>query len=459
MGKRVEKDLIGSKEIDDSVVWGIHTERAQENFPISRLRLSKNFICAYIAVKKACAQANKDLGYLDVHIADMIIRACDELVSAYDPIFFPVDALQGGAGTSTNMNVNEVIAHRANELLQKEFGAYATIHPIEHVNLYQSTNDTYPTALKIACIELLRHLSSAIEKVQGALQRKEKMFAAIITLGRTELQDAVPITLGSQFASFAEAFARDRWRTFKCEERIRTVNLGGTAVGTGLTAPRDYIFLVIEKLRTVTGLGLARAENMVDHTANTDSFVEISGILKAHAQNLIKISGDLRLLHYFGEIRLTQVQAGSSIMPGKVNPVICESLIQVGMKIIANDHLITDACSRGTLQMNEFMPVISYALLESLEIASAANMIFAEHIDGIQADSELCKKKSGSSAALITAFLPYIGYEKATDLIRDFKESGRSDLVGFLSHQLDEELVKKVLSPHSITSLGFKKDE
>lgn len=455
MDTRVEKDLIGTKEIGSDVVWGIHTQRACDNFPLSMLRVSKRFICAYVTVKKACALASKDLGYLDGVVADAIIAACDQLIADYTSDYFPVDALQGGAGTSTNMNVNEVLANLANLLCEKKLGSYDVVHPIEHVNLYQSTNDTYPSALKIACIELLRQLSSQIEKVQGAFQSKEKSFASIITIGRTELQDAVPITLGAQFASFAEAFARDRWRTFKCEERIRTITLGGTAVGTGLTAPRDYIFLVVEKLRTITGLGLARAENMVDQTANTDPFVEISGILKAHAQNLIKIAGDLRLLHYFGEIKLEAVQAGSSVMPGKVNPVICESMIQVGMKIIANDYLITDACSRGTLQINEFMPIISHALLESLEIAQAANSIFATHIERIEADADVCKRKSCTSEALITAFVPSIGYEKATDLMRAFKASNQKDIVQFLHEHLDPKLIERVLSPTAITALGY----
>ncbi len=254
--------------------------------------------------------------------AEAIINACDEIAKGRFSDQFPVDALQGGAGTSTNMNLNEVIANRAIEILGGNKGDYSLIHPLEDVNLHQSTNDVYPTAIKVAGIYRLRDLAKAIAELQGAFQEKEKEFAGIIKIGRTELQEAVPITLGAEFSAFAEAISRDRWRTFKCEERLRVVNLGGTAVGTGLAAPQDYIFLVIEKLREVTGLGLSRGENLPAETANADSFVEVSGILKAHAVNLLKIANDLRLMNLLGEIKLPQLQAGSSIMPGKVNPVL-----------------------------------------------------------------------------------------------------------------------------------------
>ncbi len=242
------------------------------------------------------------------------------------------------------------------------------VSPLDHVNLHQSTNDTFPTAIKVAGIIGLRRLSEAVARLQGAFQDKEKEFGLIVKIGRTELQEAVPITLGMEFSAFAEAISRDRWRIFKCEERLRVVNIGGTAVGTGLAAPRDYIFLVIEKLRDVTGLGLARGENLPGETANADPFVEISGILKAHASNLAKIANDLRLLNLLGEIKVPGLQAGSSIMPGKINPVIMEAAIQAAIKAMANDFIITEAASRGTLQLSEFLPVLADALLESLEL-------------------------------------------------------------------------------------------
>ncbi|MFA6570538.1 MAG: lyase family protein, partial [Bacteroidota bacterium] len=330
------------------------------------------------------------------------------------------------------------------------------INPIEHCNLHQSTNDVYPTALKIASIYAVRELSESIAKLQGELQKKEKEFADILIIGRTEMQDAVPITLGGQFSSFAETIARDRWRTFKCEERLRTVNIGGTAVGTGLTAPRKYIFLVIEKLRTNTGLGLTRADTLLDQTANLDSFVEVAGIMSAHATNLIKIARDLRLLHFVHEINLPAVQAGSSIMPGKVNPVICESVISCGMKVLSNVQLISECVSQGTLQINEFIPLIAFALLESLDLMQNADLMFAKHIAGIIANPEICRSHFEKDETLITAFLPLIGYDKAGELLNEFHSMKADNLIEFLKEKLGNELVDTTLSPSNLMSLGHR---
>ena len=463
MRNRTEKDLLGEKQIAEDAYWGIHTHRALENFPVSGLSVNSGLIKALAMVKKAAALANRELKYLDAKKAEAIISACDWIIQGVEDRSlmgeFPVDALQGGAGTSTNMNVNEVIANRAIELSGGRKGDYSLIHPIEDVNLHQSTNDAYPTALKIACIYGFRNLSASVEKTQGAFQKKEKEFAGIVKVGRTELQEAVPITLGAEFSAFAEAFARDRWRTFKCEERLRVVNIGGTAVGTGLTAPRSYIFLVVEKLREITGLGLARGENLLDATANTDPFVEVSGILKAHAANLIKISNDLRLMNLLGEIELPKAQAGSSIMPGKVNPVILEAAIQAGTKVIANDFIVTEACSKGSLQINEFMPLLAHAMLESLDILININNILAPHIEGIKADAEKCREYLDKSPAIITAFLPSIGYERAEALLKEFLSSGKKNLREFLGEKLGKEAVEKTLSPHNLTSLGYKDDK
>lgn len=436
---RTETDCIGEMKLEADCPWGIHTARAQDNFPIPEKTVSPRLIDAYFDVKKACSLANKELGYLSSEKADAIIEAC-----SLTPDSCPLPALQGGAGTSTNMFINEVIGHRANA------------HPIEEVNLHQSTNDTYPTALKVAAIRGVRELSEALAILQGIFQQKEKQTASVPILGKTELVDAVPLTLGAQFASFAEAFARDRWRTFKCEERLRTVNLGGTAIGTGLTAPRSYIFLAVEKLREVTGLGLSRAENMVEATANADCFVEVSGILNAAAVNFIKVSDDLRRLAMLGEIKLPAVQAGSSIMPGKVNPVILESVIQIGIKVKANNSIVADCAARGSLQICEFMPLLADALLESIDLLIAASQMLAKHAEGIDADQGKCLERLYASPEIITAFVPMLGYDRCAELFKQFEQQGKGTIREFLEQELGKEAVEKILAPQNLMALGHK---
>ncbi len=303
---RREHDGLGELEIPAGTLWGIHTQRALNNFPATGRCVPPVLIGSIAVVKHAAAMTNAELGFLAPDLAKAIIKGCTKICEGGPEIDrqFPLDALQGGAGTSTNMNVNEVIANLALIELGKAPGDYANVHPLHHVNLHQSTNDVYPTALRIAAIAGVRSLSNAFAKLQGAFQAKETAFQAIVKMGRTELQPAVPMTLGQEFSAFAEAIARDRWRTFKCEERLRLCNIGGTAIGTGLTAPRAFIFRIIEILRGLTGMGLSRNENVIDATANADALVEVSGILKASATNLAKIAGDLRLLHFLGEIAL-----------------------------------------------------------------------------------------------------------------------------------------------------------
>lgn len=457
MELRIEHDLLGEMNIPAHAYWGIHTQRAIDNFRISPYAVSFELIRAIAKVKYACCETNRELGYLDEPCASSILSAASEIIAGKLQDQFPLDALQGGAGTSTNMNVNEVIANRALELMDHNKGDYQYCHPIEHVNLHQSTNDVYPTALKIASIEEVRLLSDAIAHFQGVLQKKEKEFAEFVIIGRTELQEAVPMTLGAQFSSFAEAISRDRWRTFKCEERLRVVNLGGTAIGTGLTAPRRYIFLVNEKIRALTGFGLTRGENLIDQTANTDVFVEVSGILDSHSANLIKICNDLRTLHMMGEIRLAPVQAGSSIMPGKVNPVILESIISTALKVSANHALISNAVSRGSLQINEFLPLIAFALLESLSLLTSASKMAAAHISNCTAVPERCSLHVNSSTAFATALVPHVGYKKAEALVEEFQQSGGNNFRQFLIDQLGEEFIDSLLSPQALMSLGFSK--
>jgi len=369
--------------------------------------------------------------------------------------YIVVDALQGGSGTSLNMNVNEVIANRALEILGKNKGDYNTISPLEDINKYQSTNDTFPTAIKIAAINKFRELEKSVIELQEALQRKEQEFSDLVKIGRTELVDAVLTTLGKEFSAYAEAVSRDRWRIYKCEERLRVVNIGGTAIGTGLGAPKKYIFKVIEELRDLTNIGLARAENLVENTQNADVFSEVSGILKAHATNLIKIANDLRLLSAFGEINLPAVQAGSTIMPGKVNPVIAEMVAQIGLKVLGNDSIISHATALGQLELNQNMPLIAFSLLESLNLLINTNRIFAKKcIDGIKANKEKLKEDLESSTATLTALLPKIGYEKLSEISEKIIGSKISVKEYVLTNNLlTEEEFEELTSAEAVLSL------
>lgn len=454
---RVEKDSLGEKQIPQAAYWGIHTQRAMENFPFPGGRTPETLIKSIAMVKKAAALASKELGDLPADKAGAIIAACDEIMAGSLADQFPLAALQGGAGTSTNMNVNEVVANRALELLGFARGSYEKLHPLDHVNRHQSTNDVYPTALKCAAIFAVRSLAEAAAGLQGALQRREKDFSHVVKVGRTELQEAVPMTLGTEFSAWAEAIARDRWRTFKCEERLRVVNLGGTAIGTGLGSPRDYIFLVIERLREVTGLGLSRGENVPGETANADVFVEVSGILKAHAVNQIKLCNDLRMLNFLGEVILPACQAGSSIMPGKINPVIPEAVVQSALRVMANDQLVAETASRSSLQINEFLPLLASALLESLELLTAGDRVLALHIDQISADETRCQHYLDRSRMTITAFVPEIGYDRTAELLAEFDRSASDDLRSFLEAKLGRDMVCRVLSPQNLMSLGYRR--
>ncbi len=430
---RVESDFLGEKKIPAEALWGIHTARATENFPLSGEKIHPELIHAYGEVKLACAQINNQLGFWDSpEKTSTIEKACYEMSRGLLDEHILVDALQGGAGTSTNMNINEVIANRALQLMGEKPGAYNIISPLNDINLHQSTNDTYPTALKVAAIRLLRELEKGVLLLQEAFQQKEKEFAHIVKIGRTQLQDAVLTTLGREMSAYAEACNRDRWRLYKCEERLRVVNLGGTAIGTGLGAPRQFIFRVVDQLRANTNIGLARSENLVDATQNTDVFVEVSGILKACASNLIKISNDLRLLSSgpnagLAEISLPQKQAGSSIMPGKVNPVIPEATIQSALLVMGNDLVISNACSAGNLELNQFMPLIAHALLENISLLKNTVQILREHcVSDITANEDNCRKNVENSTATITALITKIGYNNAEKIAKNAQKQNLS---------------------------------
>ncbi|TBW36087.1 aspartate ammonia-lyase [Siculibacillus lacustris] len=460
-GGRVERDLLGERLVPRDVHWGIHTLRALENFPLSGRRVHPELIRGMLAVKAAAAETNRRIGALDGAVAGAIVRACAEI--AEGPLFdeIVVDALQGGAGTSLNLNVDEVVANRAEEILGGRRGTASRVDPIAHVNLHQSTNDTFPTALKIAAIRLLGRLEPAIADLQTAFQAQESRWAGVVKMGRTELQDACPIGWGAVFSAWAEALSRDRWRVSKCEERLRVVNLGGTAIGTGIAAPRAYVFQVVDVLRATTGLGLARAENLVDATQNADAFVEVSGILKAHAVDLFKISSDLRLLASgpdagFAEIRLPAMQAGSSLMPGKVNPVICEAVGQVALKAIGHDSVVTAAAAAGQLELNPFLPLVADALLDMLTILTAACRVFATRcVEGIVVDSERCADLVGRSSAVVTALVGTLGYAQASAVAREARASGRTIAEVVLARGLvDEATLRRLLSAEATTALG-----
>lgn len=459
---RIEEDLIGKKEVPIDAYYGINTIRAIENFNISSKKVNINLIKAITLVKKAAAITNYSLKDLDKDKKEAIVKACDEILDGKLDKEFLVDAFQGGAGTSTNMNVNEVIANRAIEILGEKKGNYNIVHPLNHVNMSQSTNDVYPTALRIASINLLRKLSDSFANLQEALQIKENEFADIIKLGRTQLMDALPMMVGQGFGAYAKAIARDRWRLYKVEERLRQINLGGTAIGTGMNASNKYIYLITDILQDLTGIGLARSEFPMDITQNADVFVEVSGLLKSAAVNLMKISNDLRLLNSgpkggFSEILLPEVQAGSSIMPGKVNPVIPEMIAQVSMRAISNDSSITMASMSGQLELNAFLPLISESLLESLELLDNAINIFMEKcIKDIKVNEIKCKENLEKSTALVTALVHYIGYDKASIIAKKaLKEDKTIRAVILEENLIEEEKLDLILNPYQVTKPGI----
>lgn len=421
---RIEKDMLGERTLADNIPYGLQTLRAYENFGHQCHRTRLSLIYAIVTVKKAAALsyqtfAGKSSNEQELLLWNAVIASCDDILNGNADDAFITSALQGGAGTSTNMNVNEVIANLSLTRLGYSMGTYDILHPLDDINRGQSTNDVYPTALRIASISLLRKLSEECAKLQDALQIKETSFEHIKKLGRTEMMDAMEITLGAEFGAYAQSIGRDRWRLYKMEERLRQINLGGTAVGTGAHAKKQYQFLVIENLRTLTDIGLASAEYPIDITQNQDVFVEVSGLLKALAVNLMKIASDLRLMASgpaggIFEITLPTLQRGSTIMPGKVNPVIPEMVSQICMRVIANDTAITLAASNGNFELNAFLPLIADSLLESLDLLTETVFLFrTKCIDGIWANEARCKELLDNASTDIYHASTSIGYDAA----------------------------------------------
>ena len=418
---RIEHDLLGDREVPADAYWGVHTLRAVENFPISGQPIGAipELVRALAAVKQAAALANADLGLLSPERSKAIVAACEEIRAGKLHDQFVVDQIQGGAGTSTNMNANEVIANRALELMGHHKGQYQFLHPNEHVNMSQSTNDVYPTALRLAAWRGLNNLILALESLRGAFAGKGVEFGDILKMGRTQLQEAVPMTLGQEFNAFAITIGEDEARLAEAAQLLCEINLGATAIGTGITAHPEYAERVRARLAEITTIPVVTAFDLVEATQDTGAFVQVSGVLKRVAVKLSKICNDLRLLSSgpragFNEINLPAKQAGSSIMPGKVNPVIPEVVNQVAFEVIGNDVTITMAAEGGQLQLNAFEPVIAYSVNRSTSHLIAACKTLEENcVRGITANRDVLKETVRNSIGIVTALNPYIGYENA----------------------------------------------
>jgi aspartate ammonia-lyase len=453
---RQEHDLLGEREVPDEALYGVQTLRALENFPITgtALREFPELIEALASVKEAAALANAELGLLDRATADVIVRAAQEIRAGRHHEHFVVDAIQGGAGTSTNMNANEVIANRALELLGYPRGDYTHVHPNNHVNLSQSTNDVYPTAVKLALHRSIEELRQTMRELAQSFLAKGDEFRALVKMGRTQLQDAVPMTLGQEFRAFGHTMLEDVERLGEAQALIREINMGATAIGTGINAPPGYADVVRRELSRITGLALMTAPDLVEATADTGAFVQLSGVLKRCAVKLSKICNDLRLLSSgpragLGEISLPAMQPGSSIMPGKVNPVIPEVVNQVCFDVIGADVTVTLAAEAGQLQLNVFEPVIAYRLLRSLEMmANACRVLRTRCVEGITANAQRMRDFVEHSIGVVTALVPLIGYENATSVAKEALDSGRGVYEVVLSRGLlTREQLDRVLDP------------
>jgi aspartate ammonia-lyase len=456
--QRMERDLIGEKELPKDVYYGIQTLRGFENFRITGLRLHPALIKGMAMVKKAAALANAELGHIPEEVGAAVVAAADELIDGklHDQVI--VDPIQGGAGTSINMNINEVIANRAIELLGGKKGDYKTVSPLNHVNRSQSTNDAVPTAARIGILIELDNTIKALGELADALENKAEEFKDVIKMGRTHLQDAVPITLGQEFGAWAGAIRRDVKRLEDAATGLTTINLGGTAVGTALNADMEYIRISCLELAKISGYPLTTASNLVDATQNADVLAELSSCLKVCAINLCKIANDMRLLASgpmagIGEIILPAVQPGSSIMPAKVNPVIPEVVNQVAFQIIGNDVTVTMATQAGQLELNVFMPVLLFNLLQSIDIlGNVANTLRERCVVGIKANKERCRKAVEKNVGIVTALVPYLTYQVSSDIAKEARATGKSVREIVLEKGLmTEDKLNRIFSPSQLT--------
>ncbi|MDF2543140.1 MAG: aspA [Herbinix sp.] len=459
---RMEYDSIGSKEVPVNVYYGVQTLRAAENFYITGMSMHPELIKSVAQIKKAAAITNYEVGNLNKRRTDAIVKACDEIIGGKMHDQFIVDPIQGGAGTSLNMNANEVIANRAIELMGGEKGDYTIVNPNDHVNYGQSTNDVFPSCGRITALKLLGTAHKQLKRLYDSLIAKAEEFDGVIKMGRTQLQDAVPIRLGQEFKAYSAAILRDMTRFENAKLEMSSLNLGGTAIGTGLNADVRYLKNVVKNLSRITGLPLVQAEDLIDATQNLDGYSYVSGVVKACAVNLSKMSNDLRLMSSgprtgLGEINLPEKQNGSSIMPGKVNPVIPEVVNQVAFNIIGNDMTITMATEAGQLELNAFEPIIFYNLFQSIETLSYAVSTLVDNcITGITANVERCKNMVENSVGIITAICPYVGYEKASILAKEAIKTGASvkELI-IREGIMTEKALEIILNPYSMTEPGI----
>lgn len=463
---RIEEDFIGTKDIPESVYYGVQSLRAAENFRITGLNMHPEIINSLAYIKKAAAITNCEVGILDRKIADAITKACDEILEGKMHKDFIVDPIQGGAGTSINMNANEVIANRAIEILGGRKGEYSIVNPNDHVNCGQSTNDVIPTAGKMTSLRLLKNLKEELLRLHKALVAKAEEFDHIIKMGRTQMQDAVPIRLGQEFRAYSVAIMRDIRRMDKAMEEMCTLNMGGTAVGTGINADPAYLKRIVPNLAELSGMELVQAFDLIDATQNLDSFVAVSGAIKACAVTLSKIANDLRLMSSgpragFAEINLPARQNGSSIMPGKVNPVIPEVVNQVAFNIIGNDVTITMAAEAGQLELNAFEPIIFYCMFQSIDTLSYAVQTFVDNcVSGITANENRCRYLVENSVGIITAICPHVGYQKAASIAKKAMATGEPVRSLILKEGLlEEKELDEILEPSHMTEPGISAKE
>ncbi len=459
---RIEKDFLGTKEVPDEAYYGIQTMRAVENFPITGQRLHPELIRAMAIVKKGATIANMELSRLYAPKGEAMVQAAEEIIAGQWQDQFIVDPIQGGAGTSINMNTNEVIANRALEIMGKDKGSYVDISPNNHVNMAQSTNDAFPTAIHIATLSMIEKLLVAMRELQQSFQVKADEFDTVIKMGRTHLQDAVPIRLGQEFQSYARVLGRDIRRVEATQENLLHINMGATAVGTGLNADPRYIVRVAEILADISGFPVVASDHLVDATQNTDAYTEVSAALKICMMNMSKVANDIRLMASgpyagLGELVLPARQPGSSIMPGKVNPVMCEVVNQIAFQVIGNDHTICLASEAGQLELNVMEPVLVYNLLQSLEIMKQGFTVFRLHcIDGIQANVDRCREYVERSVGMITALNPHLGYEVVSRIAREAIQTGKPVReLCLLYNVLTEEELNIILDPYQMTEPGI----